>query len=85
MNVGPVPTLPPVIQKEPKVTLTMSQWEAIHQILDLDCDKAPTPFGKRKVDMKLQAIQNDFMPTMIMKREKTEVQLAGMETVKCNF
>ena len=96
MNVGPVPTFPPVVQNEPKATLTVSQLEAIHQILahpkeiparasselqraiqrmgpkdaiqinhyndqeeDLDCDKAPPPFGKRKVNMKLQAIQND--------------------------
>ncbi len=96
LNVGPTPILPPLTQNEPKATLTMSQLEAIHQILahpgelparasnqlqraiqskspndaiqfnhyneqedELDCDKAPPPFGKSNVDMKLQAIQSD--------------------------
>ena len=96
IDVGPTPPLPSMVHNEPKATLTMSQLEAIHQILahpremparasnqlqraiqsmgpndaiqinhfqdcegNLDCDKAPPPFGKRNIDMKLQAIQND--------------------------
>ncbi len=114
MNIGP--TLPPVVQNEPKATLTVSQLEAIHQILahpkeiparassqlqraiqsmgpndaiqinhyndqeeNLDCGKAPPPFGKRKVDMKLQAIQNDRLYANYDYEKKKEKGAVGRD------